>query len=213
MGPESVSPQPPAASDDRGDISLDWLIRLRWGAAVGPAAHDRCGRRRSSAAFPFRGSWPWWRSRSRAMRSWLSAADGSPTRARLCGGALTLDTLLLTGLLARAAGPPTRSACSTSCTSHSPRSCCGRAGPGSSRGSPWSATACSFAAGGVASAHAAHPRDDLGAHLQGMWVAFTVAARAHRLLRGASSPPPSSSARRRWPRCGNAPRATSGWRR
>ena len=175
MNQQSDPPPPSAASDDRGDISLDWLIRLRWGAAAGQLLTI-------GAAQALFGGLPLPRLLALVAVSIASNAVLALGRRRLadprtlCGGALTLDTLLLTGLLLASGG------------ASNPFSVLylvyiALAAVVLRARWTWFLAGLSvvcygllFAAGRGASAHAAHGADDLGAHLQGMWVAFTVAA-------------------------------------
>ena len=103
MSHPSDPPPLPAASDDRGDISLDWLIRLRWGSAAGQLLTI-------GAAQALFGGFPLPRLLALVGVSIASNAVLALGRRRLadprtlCGGALTLDTLLLTGLLQASGG-------------------------------------------------------------------------------------------------------------
>jgi two-component system sensor histidine kinase RegB len=89
----------PRPADHRAEISLDWLIRLRWGAAAGQAATI------AAAWGLFRPPLPL--ERLGAFVLALLVSNLLLSRARravafpraLCGAALTLDALLLTGLL------------------------------------------------------------------------------------------------------------------
>ena len=130
----------------------------------------------------------------------------------LCGGALTLDTLLLTALLLATGG------------ASNPFSVLylvyiALAAVVLRARWTWFLAGLSvvcygllFAAGRGSSAHATHGGDDLGAHLQGMWVAFTVAAVAHRVLRGQAlrRPRAARGGDRRDAGARRAPRAAGG---
>ncbi len=175
MSHQSNPPALPPASDDRGDISLDWLIRLRWGAAAGQLVTI-------GAAEALFGGLPLPRLLPLVAVSIASNAVLALGRRRLAdprtlsGGALTLDTLLLTALLLASGG------------ASNPFSVLylvyiALAAVVLRARWTWFLAGLSvicygllFAAGRPPSAHAAHRADDLGAHLQGMWVAFTVAA-------------------------------------
>ena len=94
----------------------------------------------------------------------------------LCGGALTLDTLLLTGLL-----QPSGGASNPFSVLYLVYIALAAVVLGARW--TWFLAALSVVCYGVlvlgracGSTHAAHGAADLGAHLQGMWVAFTVAA-------------------------------------
>ena len=174
MSQQSYPPPLPATSDDRGDISLDWLIRLRWGSAAGQLATI-------GAAQALFGGLPLSRLLALVVVSIVSNAVLALGRRRLadprtlCGGALTLDTLLLTALLLASGG------------ASNPFSVLylvyiALAAVVLRARWTWFLAGLSivcygllFAVGGAA-AHAPHGGDELGAHLQGMWIAFTVAA-------------------------------------
>ncbi len=91
--------------DDKGEISLDWLIRLRWGAVAGQALTVAVARALLGAELPLTrllvliAILAISNALLAAFRSRLSSARG------LCGAALTLDTLLLSGLLHATGGP------------------------------------------------------------------------------------------------------------
>jgi two-component system sensor histidine kinase RegB len=91
------------AIDHRAEISLDWLVRLRWGAVAGQIAtiaaaealfgHLRLGRLSVYVAL------------YAATNVGLMTIRGRTASPRtLCGAVLTLDTFLLTGLLHSAGG-------------------------------------------------------------------------------------------------------------
>ena len=94
-----------ATSDHRAAISLDWLVRLRWWAVLGQGATVMLARALlgPDLALPrlltFIGILAASNAALRPLR-----ARGTPPRV-LCGTALGLDTLLLTGLLHSTGGP------------------------------------------------------------------------------------------------------------
>jgi two-component system, sensor histidine kinase RegB len=89
--------------DHRAEISLDWLVRLRWGAVAGQiatitAAQALFGPLRLGRLFLYVALYA-------ATNVALAALRGRATSPRtLCGVVLTLDTFLLTGLLHAAGG-------------------------------------------------------------------------------------------------------------
>ena len=104
-------------SDHRAEISLEWLVRLRWGAVVGQLLTVGVARALLGAEFPLARLLVFISilAASNAIMAAIAPRDRSPRA--LCGAALTLDTLLLTGLLHATGGPTTCSASSTWCTS------------------------------------------------------------------------------------------------
>jgi len=94
---------PGRQADHRAEISLDWLIRLRWGALAGLLAAIAVARQALDAPLPL--------PRLAGLASVLLVSNALLAIVRrrvaypraLCGGALALDTLALTGLL-RATG-------------------------------------------------------------------------------------------------------------
>jgi len=173
QGSIDTPPLPPAGAD-RGDISLDWLIRLRWGAAAGQLLTI-------GVAQLLFGGLPLTRLLALVAASFASNAVLALGRRRLadprslCGGALALDTLLLTALLQASGG------------AYNPFSVLylvyiALAAVVLRARWTWFLAGLSVVcygllfAIGASPAHATHRGDDLGAHLQGMWVAFTVAA-------------------------------------
>ena len=175
MSPVSDDTPPvPPASADRGDISLDWLIRLRWGAAAGQLLTI-------GAAQALFGGLPVARLLALVAASFASNAVLALGRRRLadprslCGGALALDTVLLTALLDASGG------------AYNPFSVLylvyiALAAVVLRARWTWFLAGLSVVcygllfAAGASQGHDTHRGDDLGAHLQGMWVAFTVAA-------------------------------------
>ena len=165
----------PRPADHRAEISLDWLIRLRWGAVAGQVATI------AAAWWLFRPPLPLERLAafvlallvSNLLLRWARAAVAFPRA--LCGAALTLDTLLLTGLL-HATG--------------------GASNPFSVLylvyitlaavvlGARWTWFLAALSVGcygllfvtHLPVEHASHLAPEMQLHLQGMWVAFCVAA-------------------------------------
>jgi two-component system sensor histidine kinase RegB len=165
----------PRQPDHRAEISLDWLIRLRWGAVVGQVATIAVAWRVLHAPLPL--------GRLVALVLALFVSNlllvtvrRSTTFPRAsCGAALTLDTLLLTGLL-HATG--------------------GASNPFSVLylvyitlaavvlGARWTWSLAVLCVGcygllfatHVPIEHSSHLASEMGLHLQGMWVAFCVAA-------------------------------------
>jgi two-component system sensor histidine kinase RegB len=163
-----------AAPDDRGDISLDWLVRLRWGAVFGQLTTIL-------AAQALWGGLPLLRLLALVLVLAVSNAALALGRRRLgeprllCGTALTLDTLLLTGLLGLSGG------------AYNPFSVLylvhiALAASVLRAGWTWFLAGLSLACygllflGHLGTGHSGHGGDELGLHLQGMWVAFAVAA-------------------------------------
>ena len=98
---ESQSDDPSAV-----EISLEWLIRLRWGAVVGQASDGRRRPRAPRGRAAARAAPRPRRDPGRQQRAPRGdPGAGSPRRRGLCGAALTLDTLLLSGLLHATGGP------------------------------------------------------------------------------------------------------------
>jgi len=171
---EATADPAAAAADARGDISLDWLIRLRWGAVCGQLATI-------AAAQALWGGLPL--GRLFALVAVLAASNAALALGRrrlgpprvLCGTALAIDTLLLTGLLSASGG------------AYNPFSVLylvhiALAASVLRARWTWFLAGLSLACYGLlflghaGSGHAGHSGDELGLHLQGMWVAFAVAA-------------------------------------
>jgi two-component system, sensor histidine kinase RegB len=164
-----------AASDRRAEVSLEWLIRLRWGAVLGELATIAAAQLLLEARLPL--------ARMLALVALLAvsnlglaSARGRLTRPRLaCGGALVLDTLLLSGLLAASGGPsnPFSVLYLVDIT---------LAAVVLGAGWTWLLAGLSVGCYGLLFTMRgplpamAHTEGQLAAHLQGMWVAFTIAA-------------------------------------
>ncbi len=92
-----------APSDERAAVSLAWLVRLRWGTVAGQVAAV------GAAAWVIGPSFS--AGRLLALVGLLAASNlalarlGAPAPGWACGAALTLDALLLTGLLHATGGP------------------------------------------------------------------------------------------------------------
>jgi two-component system sensor histidine kinase RegB len=173
--PAPSSPPSAVAPDERGDISLDWLIRLRWGAVAGQLGTILVAQA-LWGGLPV--AWLLVPVAALAASNALVAAFrkrlGTPRL--LCGAALTLDTLLITILLALSGG------------AYNPFSVLYLvhiALAATVLGSRWTwfLAALSIACYGLlflapqSDPHVGHrAADELGVHLQGMWVAFVVAA-------------------------------------
>jgi two-component system sensor histidine kinase RegB len=168
---ESVDPLPQPA-DHRARISLEWLVRLRWGAVVGQAATI-------GAAEVMFGHLPLGRlfayvgvlAVTNLVLGMTKRRTASPRL--VCGAVLTLDTLLLSGLLQAVGG------------AYNPFSILylvhiTLAAVVLGRRWTWFLAALSVACYGLLFAAnppgAAHGATDLHIHLRGMWVAFVVAA-------------------------------------
>jgi len=165
----------PKHADHRAEISLDWLIRLRWGAVLAQAATIAVAWRVLQAPLPLE------RLVGLVLALFVSNMLLATVRRPAahprawCGAALTLDTLLLTGML-HAAG--------------------GASNPFSVLylvyitlaavvlGARWTWSLAVLSVGCYGLLFATHlPLEHLGhlapgmqLHLQGMWVAFCVAA-------------------------------------
>ena len=167
--------EPPLGNASRAQISLAWLVRLRWGVVAGQfvmvmvAQASEADLRFVRLLLPVAvlaasnvGLGP-------AGRRWPGSAR------LLCGSALVLDTLLLTGLLHASGGAS--NPFSVLYLVHITLSA-------TVLGARWTwlLAALSIGAYGslfvdpAAGAHAGHSAPELAAHLRGMWVAFSVAA-------------------------------------
>src|SRR6185503_10910009 len=169
----SADGEPPRAEpvDHRARISLDWLVFLRWGAVVGQAVTIAAG----EVMF---GHLPLGRlfayvgvlAATNLVLAIVKSRTSSPRL--LCGAVLTLDTLLLSGLLHTVGG------------AYNPFSILylvhiTLAAVVLGRRWTWFLAALSVACYGLLFAAnppaAAHGATDMRIHLQGMWVAFVVA--------------------------------------
>jgi two-component system sensor histidine kinase RegB len=164
-----------SAKDHRAEISLEWLIRLRWGAVVGQLLTVLAARRILGAELPLAPVLPLIAvlAFSNAL---LAATGGRLSSARgLCGAALTLDTLLLSGLLHATGGPynPFGVLFLVHIT---------LAAVVLGARWTWFLAALSVGCYGllflshVPLEHLNHGGPEMNLHLQGMWVAFTLAA-------------------------------------
>jgi two-component system, sensor histidine kinase RegB len=162
-------------ADHRAEISLDWLIRLRWGAVVGQVATIAVAWRVLHAPLPLG------RLLALVLALFVSnlllvAVRRSTTFPRAsCGAALTLDTLLLTGLLHAAGGASNPFSVLYLVYITLAAVVLGARWT-------WFLAALSVACYGLLFAthlppeHASHLEPGMQLHLQGMWVAFCVAA-------------------------------------
>jgi two-component system sensor histidine kinase RegB len=165
----------PTPADHRAEISLDWLIRLRWGAVAGQVTTI------AAAWWLFRPPLPL--ERLAALVLALVASNLLLSRARgvvvfpraLCGAALALDTLLLTGLLHAAGGASNPFSVLYLVYITLAAVVLGARWT-------WFLAALSVGCYGLLFAshlpveHASHQTPEMQLHLQGMWVAFCVAA-------------------------------------
>ncbi|HUL77787.1 MAG TPA: ATP-binding protein [Vicinamibacteria bacterium] len=166
---------PLASTDHRAEVSLDWVVRLRWGAVAGQLTTIVVAQTVLGAHLPL------FRLLSlvaalalsnillAAMRRRLSSPRG------LCGAALSLDTLLLSGLLQASGG------------AYNPFSVIylvniTLAAVVLGTRWTWFLAALSVGCYGLLFAahvpleHMGHQGGELTIHLEGMWVAFSVAA-------------------------------------
>ena len=162
-------------ADHRAEISLDWLIRLRWGAVAGQVATIAVAWRVLHAPLPLE------RLVGLVLLLFLSnlllafvRRPAAFPRA-LCGAALTLDTLLLTGLLHATGGASNPFSVLYLVYITLAAVVLGARWT-------WSLAALSVGCYGLLFAtqqpmeHASHLAPEMQLHLQGMWVAFCVAA-------------------------------------
>ncbi len=162
-------------ADHRAEISLEWLIRLRWGAAVGQLLTVAVARAILGAELAL--------TRLLVLIAILALSNAllgvfrnRVASARgLCGAALTLDTVLLSGLLHATAGPynPFGVLYLVHITLAAVV-----------LGARWTWFLAGLSVGcygllflsHTPLEHLNHGGPEMNLHLQGMWVAFTVAA-------------------------------------
>jgi two-component system, sensor histidine kinase RegB len=160
---------------DRAAISLEWLIRLRWGAVLGQLGTVAVARILLGAELPL--------ARLLLIVSVLAISNAALAAARsrtsspaaLCGGALTLDTLLLSGLLHATGGP--NNPFGVLYLVHITLAAV-------VLGARWTWFLAALSVGcygllfytHLPVEHLDHGGPEMSLHLQGMWVAFTVAA-------------------------------------
>jgi two-component system sensor histidine kinase RegB len=163
------------APDHKSEISLDWLIRLRWGAVFGQTLTVAVARLLLGTELPLArlliliAILAVSNALLAAFRSRLSSARG------LCGAALTLDTLLLSGLLHATGGPynPFGVLYLVHITLAAVV-----------LGARWTWFLAGLAVGCYGLLffshrpleHLSHGGPEMSLHLQGMWVAFSIAA-------------------------------------
>lgn len=166
---------PERQADHRAEISLDWLIRLRWGALAGQVATL------AAAWGVFHAPLPLPRVAglvlalfaSNLLLAGVRRAVASPRA--LCGAALTLDTLLLTGLLHATGGASNPFSVLYLVYITLAAVVLGARWT-------WFLAALSVGCYGLLFAthipleHVGHMAPEMQLHLQGMWVAFCVAA-------------------------------------
>jgi two-component system sensor histidine kinase RegB len=162
-------------ADHRAEISLDWLIRLRWGSVAGQAATIAAAWRVLHAPLPLE------RLVGLVLALFFSNLLLATVRrpaaypGALCGAALTLDTLLLTGLLHATGG-----ASNPFSVLYLVYITLGAVVLGARW--TWFLAALSVGCYGLLFAthlpleHVGHLAPEMQLHLQGMWVAFCVAA-------------------------------------
>jgi two-component system, sensor histidine kinase RegB len=161
--------------DHKGEISLDWLIRLRWGAVLGQTLTVAVARGLLGTELPL--------ARLLILIAVLAASNALLATVRnsfasargLCGAALTLDTLLLSGLLHATGGPynPFGVLYLVHITLAAVV-----------LGARWTWFLAGLSVGCYGLLffthrpleHLSHGGPEMSLHLQGMWVAFTVAA-------------------------------------
>jgi two-component system sensor histidine kinase RegB len=161
--------------DHKGEITLDWLIRLRWGAVAGQTVTVAVARSLLGTELPL--------ARLLVLIGILAVSNALlvgfrqrlPSARRLCGAALTLDTLLLSGLLYATGGPYNPFGVlylvhiTLAAVVLGPRW-------------TWFLAGLSVACYGLLFfahnplQHLNHGGPEMSLHLQGMWVAFTVAS-------------------------------------
>jgi two-component system sensor histidine kinase RegB len=170
-----VSAIPAAATDHRAEISLEWLIQLRWGAVLGQLLTVAVARSLLGAELRLErvlvliGLLAASNAMLAVVRHRIAAARG------LCGAALTLDTLLLSGLLHATGGAynPFGVLYLVHIT---------LAAVVLGARWTWFLAALSIGCYGllffsyVPLEHLNHGGPQMSLHLQGMWVAFSVAA-------------------------------------
>ena len=162
-------------AERRAEISLDWLIRLRWGALAGLVATVAVAGLALDAPLPL----PRLAGLGLALfvsNLWLGAARRTAAFPRaLCGAALTLDTLILTGLLHATGGASNPFSVLYLVYITLAAVVLGARWT-------WFLAALSVGCYGLLFAmqvpleHAIHLAPEMRLHLQGMWVAFCVAA-------------------------------------
>ena len=165
----------PRQADHRAEISLDWLIRLRWGAVAGQVATIAVAWRLFHAQLPLG------RLVGLVLALFVSNLLLATVRRPAafprawCGAALTLDTLLLTGLLHATGGASNPFSVLYLVYITLAAVVLGARWT-------WSLAALSVGCYGLLFAtqlpleHASHLAPEMQLHLQGMWVAFCVAA-------------------------------------
>jgi len=161
--------------DHRAELSLDWLIRLRWGAAAFQAAMVTVGRIVLGTEVPYAQLLVFVALLASSNAVLVAIRRRSPFPRALCGAALTLDILLLSGLLHGTGGP------------HNPFSVLylvyiTLAAVVLGARWTWFLAGLSVGCYGLLFAwhiplqHLNHLGPQMSLHLEGMWLAFTLAA-------------------------------------
>jgi two-component system sensor histidine kinase RegB len=166
---------PERQTDHRAEISLDWLIRLRWGAVAGQVATIAVAWRVIPAPLPLQrlGSLVLALFVSNLLLATVRRPSAFPRA--WCGAALTLDTLLLSGLLHATGGASNPFSVLYLVYITLAAVVLGARWT-------WFLAALSVGCYGMLFAthlpleHASHLEPGMQLHLQGMWVAFCVAA-------------------------------------
>ena len=162
-----------APDDQRAAVSLDWLVRLRWGTVAGQLAAIAVAWRALDASLPV--AFLLGLVLVLALSNLALARARSPFPGMACGAALTLDALLLTGFLHATGGPSNPFSILYLVYITLAAVVLG------ARWS-WFLTGLSVACYGLLFAsrvpleHLGHQAPEMRLHLQGMWVAFCVAA-------------------------------------
>lgn len=175
MTPWSSDLASPSAARYRAEISLEWLIRLRWGAVLGQLATVGAARVFLGAELPLARLLPIVAVLAISNAALVALRRRTSSLTALCGAALTLDTLLLSGLLHATGGPynPFGVLYLVHITLAAVV-----------LGARWTWFLAVLSVGcygllffsHLPVEHLEHVGPEMNLHLQGMWVAFTVAA-------------------------------------
>jgi two-component system, sensor histidine kinase RegB len=96
--------QPLMQTDHKARISLDWLVRLRWGAAAGQVLTILVAQGLLGARLPLARMFGFVAVLAVSNLALTVVRRNTPRPRTLCGMALTLDTLVLSGLLHASGG-------------------------------------------------------------------------------------------------------------
>lgn len=168
-------PAQTTTGDHRAEISLEWLIRLRWGSVLGQAATVCAARALLGPEVPLARLLAFVAVLAASNAALRAVASRTHSHRVLCGAALTLDTLLLTGLL-RATGGPNNPFGVLYLVQIALAAVVLRARW------TWFLAALSLTCYGLLFAsyvplrHLEHSTPEMSLHLQGMWLAFGVAS-------------------------------------